>query len=73
MDNVDPGIRKMLLSIAYSFGDRRFLPFTEFAYLVVTVLEDAVEPQELMESTKAEIVYELWKEYAAGRRPYPLL
>ena len=64
MEKVDCGLRKMLLAIAYSFSDGSFLSFVEFAKLVVAVLEDAVEPEQLSESVKAETVYELWKEYA---------
>jgi hypothetical protein len=65
-------MRKMLLGIAYDFSDGKMMTFLEFAELVVSVLEDAVEPDELMESTKAEAVYDLWKAYAAGQRPWAL-
>jgi hypothetical protein len=72
MEKVDLEVRRMLLSIAYSFGDRKMLPFIEFAKLVVAVLEAETEGKDLFESVKAETVYELWKEYAAGRRPRQL-
>jgi hypothetical protein len=57
----------MLLRIAYSFSDGSFLSFIEFVKLIVAVLEDAVQPEQLSESAKAEIVNELWKVYACGK------
>ncbi len=72
MEKVDLETRRMLLSIAYSFGDGKMMSFIEFAKLVVAVLEDAMEGKDLLESVKAETAYELWKEYACGRRPHHL-
>ena len=72
MDTVPYETRKMLLAIAYAFGDGEFLSFVEFTKLVVAVLEDVLndvrELQQFPESAKAKIVYELWQDYAAGRR-----
>ena len=68
MDKVDSGIKRMLLEVAYSFSDGRVLPFVEFTKLVVAVLESETEPCRLMESTKAEVVCELWRAHAAGKR-----
>ena len=72
VEKVDLEVRRMLLSIAYSFGDGKMLPFIEFAKLVVVVLEAEMEGRDIFESVKAETVYELWKEYACGRRPHQL-
>lgn len=72
MEKIHLELRRMLLSIAYSFGDGKMLPFIEFAKLVVAVLESEMEGKDLFESVKAETVYELWKEYACGRRPHQL-
>jgi hypothetical protein len=71
MDKVSQELRQMLLDIAYSVSDGEFLSFVAFAKLVVDVLEDAVEPERLLESEKADVVCQLWKEYAAGRRKAP--
>jgi hypothetical protein len=68
MDKINYELKRMLLDIAYSFGDGSFLPFIEFAKLTIAVLDSAVEPEQVLESTKADVVYELWKDYAAGRR-----
>ena len=72
MDTVPYETRKMLLEIAYAFGDGTFMSFVEFTKLIVAVLEDVLkdagELERFLESSKANVVYELWQDYAAGRR-----
>lgn len=65
---IDRSLRQMLLDIAYSFAGDDFLTFLQFTKLVVAVLEDATRPSTLLESAKAQLVYELWQDYAAGRK-----
>lgn len=68
MNFVPLTLRQMLLDIAHSVSDGQFLSFIAFAKLVYAVLEEAVKPLDLLESAKAQTIYELWIDYAAGRR-----
>jgi hypothetical protein len=68
MDKVDCGTKRMLLEVAHSFSEGRVLPFVEFTKLVVAILEAETEPSGLMESAKAEVVHELWRAHAAGKK-----
>lgn len=68
MDNVDRSLRQMLLDIANAFSDGGMLTFLEFTKLTIAVLEDAIDSKPLLESAKAQLVYELWRDYAAGRK-----
>jgi hypothetical protein len=57
----------MLLDIAYSVSDGEFPSFIAFAKLIVAILEDAIEPETVSESVKADLVHELWKDFACGK------
>jgi hypothetical protein len=68
METVDCALKRMLLDIALRIGAREHLSFIAFANVIVAVLDDAVEPECLSESTKAETVNALWKEFSCRRR-----
>jgi len=63
-----PELQQMLLDIAESADGGTHLSFIEFAKLIVAVLVDAIEPEQIAESAKADIVNELWKKYTWRRR-----